>query len=484
MKLFSFRPRTVQALALAVSTLSALSLSALSSPTEFKAFTIGKNGFVFEKLNEMENWDNYRMQIASRLDQEIDIIDSIHSALEARGTKLVIALVPMIHRIYAAQLPDRFKQPVMLSGMYGAMIQNLNRFGVLTPNIEHAYLEYAKRDQLKNPLFMRADHHWSPSGGLEAARVVANAVQKRYGPLLASMPEIKYDMKLRAARTYPQHASYHRVLNPTERKQIKLDSIRVPEFTQHIDPHADSTKTLGNDLGLLTDTTPEISVVGSSFSAIAEFGFAASIGHRLSRDVLNVAQAGKEAWLPLGEYIASETFQNHPPKILIWEIPEAFLLIGMKPVNNTDSWSSRQFLLELGANLKGDCGGTAPLASFGPDFVIQGANASSNATRAGSFIKYQFAKPIKPDQYLSLRASSNQSDSFMVEGEGIKAPRYYSKLPGYGKAFRVNVPLSTLANGKTQSLKIRVSPGSDLKIESPKLCTLPAKLAVLAGAGY
>jgi alginate O-acetyltransferase complex protein AlgJ len=484
-------PRTRLALILIASTLITTGLSTPSSATDYPEYTVGKNGFVFEKLHTIQAWGSSKTEIAARLDQQINLIHAIQTSLKARGTKLVIALVPMVHRIYQAQLPETFKLPSIVPSLYSITAERLNHLGVLTPDIETPFREYAHRDQLQTPLFMRADHHWSPTGALEAARIVANAIQKQYGPELSTMPEVRYSMVLRAAKTYPDYGSFYRSLPAAQRAGIKLDSIRVPEFSVQTTPEASNPQANPDPsgLGLLTETSPRIAVVGTSFSAIQAFGFANSIAQRLSRDVLNTAQAGKEAWRPLGEYIASDAYQNSPPSILIWEIPQAFLIVGMKPVHNSDDWSARQYLLELGANLHGDCGqGSQPIATNANDFTVQttkeGTKASITSTRITSFVKYQFATAIKANQYLSLNAASSTSDSLIVEGEGSKPQRYYVKLPSYGGTHRINVPLATLANGKTHSLKIRTAIHSDLSLENPKLCALPAELAALAGAGY
>ena len=494
--------RTRLALVLIASALIGTGLSTTSSATVYPEFTVGKNGFVFEKLHAIQPWDSTKTEIAARLDQQINLIHAIQTSLKRRGTKLVIALVPMVHRIYQAQLPETFKLPSIVPSLYSITAERLNRLGVLTPDIETPFREYAHRDQLRTPLFMRADHHWSPTGALEAARIVANTIQKQYGPELAAIPEVRYSMILRAAKTYPEYGSFYRSLPAAQRAGIKLDSIRVPEFSVQTNkpqtspvstkPQANSqanSDPSGLGLDLLTDTSPRITVVGTSFSAIQAFGFANSIAQRLSRDVLNTAQAGKEAWQPLGEYIASDAYQNNPPSILIWEIPQTFLIVGMKPIHNSDDWSARQYLLELGANLQGDCGqGIQPIATNAEDFTVQTTNAGTKAsitsTRSSSFVKYQFATAIKANQYLSLNAASSTSDSFIVEAEGSKPQRYYLKLPSYGGTHRINVPLTTLADGKTHSLKIRTAIHSDLSLENPKLCALPSELAALAGASY
>ena len=158
------------------------------------------------------------------------------------------------------------------------------------------------------------------------------------------------------------------------------------------------------------------------------------------------------------------------------------LYAGMRPINNTDEWSARQYLLEVGANLPGACqNGLRGHVTHTSGFQIQGSTASIDSSTRQSFVKYEFAAPIKDDQYLSLNVSSSSSDSFVIEGDGSKPPRYFVKLGDYNVTHRVNVPLATLSNGKTSSLKIRVSAGSQLRLEEPTLCTAAPELMRLAG---
>jgi hypothetical protein len=95
-------------------------------------------------------------------------------------------------------------------------------------------------------------------------------------------------------------------------------------------------------------------------------------------------------------------------------------------------------------------------------------------------VKYQFSAPIRADQYLSIRAKSASSDSFLVESASSKPQRYYSRLTGYGSFHQVNVPLATLSDGQVKSLIVRTASGSDLALEAPKICTMPAGISALA----
>ena len=167
--------------------LGSLGLGASNKPT-FQTYTVGKNGFVFENLPEIARWDEDRLKIAAKLDEHVEIIEAINTVLKRRNIKLVIALIPMVHSVYSAQLPDGFVRPRLQRELYGVLQQRLNHLGVETPNLEQAFMQHPSRKTLIDPLFMRTDHHWSPTGALETARLIAQHIQSKHAQMLAAIP--------------------------------------------------------------------------------------------------------------------------------------------------------------------------------------------------------------------------------------------------------------------------------------------------------
>ena len=206
-----------------------LGLGASNKPT-FQTYTVGKNGFVFENLPEIGRWDEDHLKIAVKLDEQIAIIQAINTVLKRRNIKLVVALIPMVHSVYSAQLPDGFVRPRLQRELYGLLQQRLNHLGVETPNLEQAFMQHPSLKTLIDPLFMRTDHHWSPSGGLEAARVIAQYIQSRHAAILAGIPEVKYTIHFADRQAYPLFSSLYKKLPASEQMRVKLDQIRVPEF--------------------------------------------------------------------------------------------------------------------------------------------------------------------------------------------------------------------------------------------------------------
>ena len=69
-----------------------------------------------------------------------------------------------------------------------------------------------------------------------------------------------------------------------------------------------------------------MTVVGTSYSANPRWGLESQLKTTLGTDVINAAQEGKGPMVPMREYLKSATYKNAPPKLVIWEIPERFLV--------------------------------------------------------------------------------------------------------------------------------------------------------------
>jgi SGNH hydrolase-like domain, acetyltransferase AlgX len=427
--------------------------------------SIGKDNYLFGNLQIFSAFNETAQR---RLGRNLATTALIKQVLLQRKVQLAIVYVPFVGRIYPDRLPNDFKLPAPLQSAYA---QSLNRWrseGVFAPDLNEAFMQARGPAGDEYPLYLRQDNHWSTVGALEAARVVASAINSKFKSILAGLPERTSSYEWLAPVVH--EGNYYRSLPATERASVVQEQFRPLRFTQNT----------GTDL--LASENPGVVLVGSSFSKLQELGFADGLAHFLRRDVLNVAQSGRSFWTPLLNYLASDAFAQTPPKLLIWEIPEEHFAPGSGPVDWVDAWSRRQYLLELGANLSGDCGpsGLLPVTSFASDFSGDGSSMKIDSTNAKSFVKYQFAAPIRPDQYLTMRAKSASSDSFLIEAASSKPERYYSRLTTYGSFHQVNVPLATLADGQTRSLIVRTASGSDFALEAPKLCTMSSAISALA----
>jgi alginate O-acetyltransferase complex protein AlgJ len=435
------------------------------------SLSIGKDSFVFDKL---EDFREYGAGAQRRTDRELEIIGQINRALAGRNVQLAMVFVPSVMRVYEDRLPSTFRLTDTLRGLYSHSLDRLRADRVFVPDLNAAFLKArgatggadAQGQQHDFPLFMRQDNHWSTLGAMLAAETVAASIKTELRPRLDGLRELNSSVEWR--EPIPFVGNYYRNLSTEDRAKIVQDRLRPVAFTRDADGE------------LLGDETPRIALTGSSFSHQKEFGFSEALSHFLRRDVLNASESGKGFWTPLRDYLASDAFQQHPPTLLIWEMPEDHLAPGYPPIDWAAPEAKRQFLLEVGANLTGDCGasGLKPRRVSGVDFTGDPASVTLDSRGAESFVQFEFDGPIRADQYLSVRATSAKADSFTLERDGTA--KISGTLEGFGEPHQLNLPLAALSDGTTGRLSVRVAAGSELRLESAKLCAVPNELGAAA----
>ena len=441
---------------------AALTLSATAQNAN--GLTNGKDGFIFNGLEDLNWYVKSQKQSEARVDASIKLISQVNKVLAKRNIKLIFTMVPMVERIYENKLPNSFKLVPDLKSFYKRKLSALQNAGIFAPDLNTAFMTSGKRYDAQFPMYLRQDNHWSSIGGVEASRIIAQAIRGKYASTLETLSEVKYDIEWSEPEAF--NGNYYRALSETERAKLQRDLYKPVNFLAKP----------SNDL--LGERQSGIAVVGTSFSENRQFGFVEGLSYHLSKDVVNNAESGKGPWTPLFDYLNSDNFQNNPPKILVWEYPEAFMIRSMKPVDGSDEWSRNYFLIQSAANLGGDCGntGTRPTISSGVEFTTESGVASSASTTEKSLVKYGFKNSLRIDQYLSLKVKSASTSSIYLETVSSKANKYFANLGAYNVSHRINIPLYTVADGKASAVNIRSAIGSDLTVEDVKLCQMPNEI--------
>jgi alginate O-acetyltransferase complex protein AlgJ len=457
--------RVLGFVAVTAMTMGSLTLTAVAQNAN--GLTSGKEGFIFSGLSDLNWYVKSQKPSDARVDANINLISQINKILAKRNIKLVFTMVPMVERVYENKLPESFKLHPSLKSFYQRKFPALKNAGIFAVDLNTAFMTSGKRYDAQFPMYMRQDNHWSSIGGVEASRLVAQAIRGKYGSTLDALPEVKYDITWGEPEAF--NGNYYRALPETERAKLQRELFKPVNFQAQ--PSSD----------LFGERQTGISVVGTSFSENRTFGFVEGIAHHLSKEVVNNAEAGKGPWTPLFDYLNSDNFQNNPPKILVWEFPEAFMIRSMKPVDGADDWSRNYFLIQSAANLGSDCGnnGIRPTISSGVEFTTEAGVASSASTTEKSLVKYGFKNTLRIDQYLSLKVKSASTSSIYLETVSSKPNKYFANLGAYNVSHRVNIPLYTVADGKATAVNIRSAIGSDLTVEDVKLCQMPSELMKL-----
>jgi alginate O-acetyltransferase complex protein AlgJ len=423
------------------------------------SLTIGQDSFVFDRLNDLKG---YSQNAVKRVDGALEIVAQINRVLAEQKVQLTVVLVPSARRIYAEHLPSSFKTTEELQGLYTHSMQALRAEGVFVPDLQQAFLQAKASAGTEFPLYMRQDNHWSTAGALEAAKVIATDMGSKWVSELDGLPEYTSTYEWLAPVLY--EGNFYRKLSKDDQAKIVQDHLRPIKFNHQA----------GGDL--LGTETPGVTLVGSSFSHLKEFGFAEGLAHFLHRDVLNAAESGKGFWTPLVNYLSSDAYAETPPKILIWEIPEDQLAPGYPPIDWADPWARRQYMLEVSANIAACGNGIEPIDFESVDFTGDASSTQVVSSTSASLVKYGFAEPIRNDQYLSVQVTSAKADSFVIKNDGLNPQKYTAKINGYGIQHRINAPLALQSDGTNRSVSVSVAPGNDLKLEAAQLCTMPVEL--------
>ena len=258
---------------------------------------VGHNGWLFtsEETRALPT-DGQVSDIADR-------VAEIRQALRANGTDLVVVPLPAKIDIHRAQSAD----PVFgrnLEDLLARFASELAERGIATVDARTTMLP---RDPV-TPAFLATDTHWTPHGAALVADAVAESGLVARGPM-----------------------TFFR----TEAPDKTLTGDLVPYVT---------TANLAARLGLLPETVQafvqvpveaagdifgaaptDIVLVGTSYSANADWALADALMRALGRDVINMASPGTGPLRPMQDYLASASFRDAPPQVVIWEIPIRYL---------------------------------------------------------------------------------------------------------------------------------------------------------------
>ena len=261
-----------------------------------KGAVVGNDGWLFT-TEELETTPEFAKNIQSSADQ----IARVYADMAARGVHLLPVIVPDKAEVYADQLgvtrvPSVVERRDLLTSA-------LKKHGVAVLDATSA-LEVVKS---QGNAFMQDDTHWSPLG----SQAVANAVADRVANIEFTKTEVStnatgtliFDGDLLA---YVPTGILRPLVGPAQ-NQIEQFETKVAAGTS-----------------LFGDAPVDVVLVGTSFSAKADWHFEGFLKQALQADILNYADEGRGPFAPMEAFMASDTFQYDAPKLVIWEIPARY----------------------------------------------------------------------------------------------------------------------------------------------------------------
>lgn len=237
---------------------------------------------------------------------ELDFItelDAANAVLSGRGIPLILILVPDKARIYAAKLDRPRSAP--FTSRYDAVLTIVEKRGLNCLDLRPV-LALSKSQPAS---YMRNDTHWSPVG---AARVAAHVAQALV------------DLNLTKSAFRTEHLGNQTfdgdLLVFAETGMLRGWSGPASETIAVF-----QTTNIGAS-SLFGEVSAPVALIGTSFSARQEFHFEGFLKQALGVDVVNHAQMGRGPFLPMRDFLNADSFKTNPPDLVIWEIPERFIM--------------------------------------------------------------------------------------------------------------------------------------------------------------
>jgi alginate O-acetyltransferase complex protein AlgJ len=274
---------------------------------------IGKDGWLFPI------WDEVRHVDLKRLKPVVDVLAQAVGIMKKANIQVVFALTPVKSRVYQDMLPDDFKFAPDPERRYTESLAQLRALGTLVPDL-NAPLVALRKAQPTQPVFFKADTHWSASGAEAAATAMAKDMREK----LKLPPSAQPGTKLGAPTTMTQEKNdLAALLPPAEAVKYQLETY----------PLRSAAPAYGS--GLLDDELADVVVVGNSFMQ-PRLGFSAMLSNQLGRPVQLVWKVHQYGpYQTLLSYFASDAFKRRKPAVIVWNSHETDMNV---PSNSRDVW--------------------------------------------------------------------------------------------------------------------------------------------------
>jgi len=256
----------------------------------------------------------YRQREQNALARAENVI-ALNAALQKRGIKLVVAVVPDKSRIEAAQLCGLNRSTLFASRLEQWQAK-IAAAGVVTVDVQQVL--QAVVDASHNA-YLRTDTHWNESG----AEAAASAIAQRIKSLNLELTP-KQAFSVTRKETLPRAGDLVRLAGLDKLPvsiQPRADDVAESVFTAQAEGNAGAVSAaddLFGDTGL-----PNTVLIGSSFSRNSNFlpFLEAALQTKIGDFALDGGGFSKSAQT----YFTSAAFKDTPPRLIVWEFPERVL---------------------------------------------------------------------------------------------------------------------------------------------------------------
>lgn len=239
--------------------------------------------------------------------QNLAHIDSAKKKIERYGSQLFVMIIPAKARVYSEYLIRQL--PGHADKRYHVFSQWLKE-----NSIPYLGLLPALKSVTEKNTFIKNDTHWTPLGANLSASHIAKAL-KQYD-IKINWNSVEFETLPKGTRrlftgdllNYLPFEPYFSFLTPPK-----------PTIQEYITRRK-------SELGLFDDINYQAVLIGTSYSVKREWNFAGALQQHTGVDILNLAQEGQGPFKPMNDFLNSAEFIEDKPKLVIWEIPERYLV--------------------------------------------------------------------------------------------------------------------------------------------------------------
>lgn len=297
---------------------------------DYKLFNEGRPGVVLGKDQWLYTDEEFDAVVNAEQNEadNLALIQGVRDALEAKGSKLILAIVPAKTRLYPEHIGDN-KPASLHVDLYQQFHAQVAKAGIVAPDLL-APLQAAKQ---KGQVFLRTDTHWTPMGAEVAAQQLGMTIAEK-APLEGE-PE-QFVTQAKDSAPYKGDLTNFLPLDP-----LFTNLLPKPDTLQQMSTDLVQSAPTGDD-ALFADSDVPVGLVGTSYSANPNWNFVGALKQVLRSDVVNYAEDGKGPILPMLKYLQTDAFKNSAPQVVIWEFPERYL-----PTHNDLGEFDPQWIAEL-----------------------------------------------------------------------------------------------------------------------------------------
>lgn len=254
---------------------------------------VGRDGWLFtsEEVRPLPSSD--QMQVA------LDNIKEVQSTLAAKGVRLILLPLPAKIDVAQAQSPN----PALSADMArldADFVARLEAAGIKTVDPRAALIAEP------GATFFATDTHWTRLGASVTAGVVAQSLTQ--GPL-----------------TFTTSSSIDKPLIGDLIRFVTEDDL-APMIGLPPEKVTLTRLTANEAPADIFNAAPvDIVLIGTSYSANTDWGFADALTQALGREVQNLAAVGLGPVAPMQTYLSGPELRDAPAQVVLWEFPIRYL---------------------------------------------------------------------------------------------------------------------------------------------------------------